>query len=880
MKFKNSFYKTTLLFLLFITVCVITVSAADIKFSDTFDNNSSYVVGQEPPNSSTGGKFVFTRNAVVEKIDDNNVVKLLKVDNATGRIIYDVADTWIEDQTAWNTWKESGEKIILSFDFMMKERNTNFELFNIQSYDYNAKNYDGANIPVKVLSDGNKIYLAGDEANPVVTGLKIKKWYNAQIIVDFKSQKYSVRIGENVKENISFAANVQNIVRIFSVTENAKVPLYVDNVEVASVNYEQLDKALYEAKSLVVSSDIGYNTGEYPQSAVTMLEDVYNEVYKDAVKQGANTSLLSEKITAAIAEFKSRKIVSAAADSSINHIRADIDNAIVVEYSGSTTYNLIDKTYVCDRANSILENKEIIWSVLSAPDGVTLLNGEITVESGTEGRVQLMAETEDGIYVKYTVMLIPIAPVEITEFNAIDGKIKITGKINKQSIYPITLRLIGDTIYHRGEIELDGNGGFVFEKTIPLSSLSQNVQFILEGKDIETLSEVKYYYGSGWESEAVAEFNGAASSNIETVLDKYAFAISLDKTLYSSYKEDYKTRLLNGKSYGNIEELKNEVRIANYIIAHSDSGRENIESVILNNLDLLSDSSIGGTFEKATFNNMSQTKKAQFYLDALQLSINPQEETLAGISTRLNAVMLNITNPPSDESEDTPIITPGTSTDEGNFGGGGGGGGGGGSYSITPVEKEKEQEKTPLQDENVEEFLDINECLWAKDALNYLKAKNIMVGYDNKVRPNDYVTRGEFAKIIVAAFNLTKADSTVSFTDTKDMWWGEFAAIAAANNIVNGFEDGSFGGNEIINREMLAVMVDRVITSQGIELYDKNESKDFKDSALISPYAQQAVKRLYEKGIVNGIGENVFAPSLSVTRAQAAQIIYSVLSRK
>ena len=52
----------------------------------------------------------------------------------------------------------------------------------------------------------------------------------------------------------------------------------------------------------------------------------------------------------------------------------------------------------------------------------------------------------------------------------------------------------------------------------------------------------------------------------------------------------------------------------------------------------------------------------------------------------------------------------------------------------------------------------------------------------------------------------------------------------------------------------------------------------FNDSAEISDYAKEAVANLYSLKIINGMGDNMFCPKLSVTRAQAAQVVYNVIT--
>lgn len=53
---------------------------------------------------------------------------------------------------------------------------------------------------------------------------------------------------------------------------------------------------------------------------------------------------------------------------------------------------------------------------------------------------------------------------------------------------------------------------------------------------------------------------------------------------------------------------------------------------------------------------------------------------------------------------------------------------------------------------------------------------------------------------------------------------------------------------------------------------------EFSDTADIAPWAEDAVKRLVETGIVNGSGDKL-SPKDTTTRAQMAQVFYSLLAK-
>ena len=82
---------------------------------------------------------------------------------------------------------------------------------------------------------------------------------------------------------------------------------------------------------------------------------------------------------------------------------------------------------------------------------------------------------------------------------------------------------------------------------------------------------------------------------------------------------------------------------------------------------------------------------------------------------------------------------------------------------------------------------------------------------------------------------------------------------------------GYLSGKEFITRQDASLIIFRALG-----LNEGNYS-DFADYAEISDYAKGAVSSLFEKNLILGVGEGLFAPKELLTRAQAAQLIYNAL---
>ena len=73
----------------------------------------------------------------------------------------------------------------------------------------------------------------------------------------------------------------------------------------------------------------------------------------------------------------------------------------------------------------------------------------------------------------------------------------------------------------------------------------------------------------------------------------------------------------------------------------------------------------------------------------------------------------------------------------------------------------------------------------------------------------------------------------------------------------------------------MCVMIYNAIKANGDSL--ASAGIEFSDAADIADYASEAVGALANAGVVNGVGDNLFDPNGTATRAQAAVIINNAL---
>jgi len=207
------------------------------------------------------------------------------------------------------------------------------------------------------------------------------------------------------------------------------------------------------------------------------------------------------------------------------------------------------------------------------------------------------------------------------------------------------------------------------------------------------------------------------------------------------------------------------------------------------------------------------------------------------------------------------------------FDGGGSSGGSGGSVNNDFASKPIQDEETPATDKD-EVFNDISAYGWAKEAINALAERNIISGKSEGVfAPGDKITRSEFCKMAVLAFDIPFTNVEGKFTDVPvTAWEHDYVMAAYSAGLINGVTETEFDGGSEIKREDMAVIISRYLETE-----QNAENLLFADGAEISDYAKKAVASLYSLNIINGMDNNMFCPKQSVTRAQAAQVIYNTI---
>lgn len=209
---------------------------------------------------------------------------------------------------------------------------------------------------------------------------------------------------------------------------------------------------------------------------------------------------------------------------------------------------------------------------------------------------------------------------------------------------------------------------------------------------------------------------------------------------------------------------------------------------------------------------------------------------------------------------------------KGGFGASAGGSGGGVTTPTALPEKNGEHTEETADYKGV--FADVAKEHWAAEAVEALADKKIISGFNGLFEPSREISRAEFAKIISLVSDGAAAGKETDFSDVgREAWYFEYVKDAALKGLILG-NDGFFRPNESITREDAALIVYRWLTKKDGRLLTK---KYFSDRSSISEYAREAVEALAGAGILKGNENGGFKPKNSITRAEAAQLIYAAL---
>ncbi|MBD2178337.1 S-layer homology domain-containing protein [Pseudanabaena sp. FACHB-1998] len=177
-------------------------------------------------------------------------------------------------------------------------------------------------------------------------------------------------------------------------------------------------------------------------------------------------------------------------------------------------------------------------------------------------------------------------------------------------------------------------------------------------------------------------------------------------------------------------------------------------------------------------------------------------------------------------------------------------------------------------------FNDVPTNYWAQPFIQELAARDIIKGFpDGGFRPNDPVTRAQFAAMLSKAINKAPVRGGVNFVDVASNYW---AANAIQKSYTIGFMSG-YPGNVFEPTQNIPRVQILVSLANGLN-YAPSQAPEtilqaYSDSASIPNYARNSVAAATENRMVVNYPSTVFLnPNQTATRAEVAAFIYQALA--
>lgn len=112
---------------------------------------------------------------------------------------------------------------------------------------------------------------------------------------------------------------------------------------------------------------------------------------------------------------------------------------------------------------------------------------------------------------------------------------------------------------------------------------------------------------------------------------------------------------------------------------------------------------------------------------------------------------------------------------------------------------------------------------WSKNYLGFCIQKDLFHGYqDGTLRPNSPMTRGELATLVSNIIDSEKIEwpeedkKEITFPDVKGKWYEKEVTRLASLGILNGYEDGTFKGQNNVTRVEMVIVMNKLISRNSL----------------------------------------------------------------
>jgi len=513
-----------------------------------------------------------------------------------------------------------------------------------------------------------------------------------------------------------------------------------------------------------------------------------------------------------------------------------VDNKVTVEVDAEA-----EKwgTLIVTKSGASLEDKNIIAIKQAAEEnGKAIFNFSMpaTLEGGVNGKYDLHIKNGDGdVYIETMYYVLPADRNRVTEDlkTSTDIKTVIENESNEESLKALGVYI---DIYKEFEETDTQNQNTELTDSVCEAFVDARTANMSDAEVINLLNNTLIIQEINVSQDRSVEIIERLGFSFETI--SYEDAPDATKNFVCEY-------IYSNKPYTSAAEVKKAYETANMLNVINNTRFDDMESKLTGYATGL------GITDKDKYKNYINSANKTAINEDIVIAL--KNKNAVSVAELLSVIDKAIKDNPKKENT------------------GGGGGGGTMSAPSNPLAT------APGGISNSRRFADIGDVAWANDAIYAMAEKGIIVGDESgNFNPNNFVKREEFVKMLVMAAGIYNPEAKCTLHDVETgAWYYAYVASAYNSYMVYGTSENIFGVGNYITRQDMAVMCYRVAKNAN-RLNKMRECTGFADEQNISDYAKEAVNTLYEAGGINGIGDNLFEPHGTATRAQAAVMIYNL----
>jgi len=172
-------------------------------------------------------------------------------------------------------------------------------------------------------------------------------------------------------------------------------------------------------------------------------------------------------------------------------------------------------------------------------------------------------------------------------------------------------------------------------------------------------------------------------------------------------------------------------------------------------------------------------------------------------------------------------------------------------------------------------FPDVNKH-WCQAVIEKFAAKGWVEGYDDGLfRPNKLINRAEFTAMVIRVLKKLNVNAECSFSDVRNKdWFYREVASSVVERYIEGYTDGKFKPFKEMSRQEVAVFVQRLLK---VDQYKGEVVVKFNDESSFPEWSAYSIKALASHEIIKGYTDGDFKPEKLTTRAEAVKMLDVVL---